>query len=765
MGSARGHLPAFPWLRVPLGGAGDARVRRTMKAPIPLLLAVALFLGCRTAPGLQRASGNVRYVGSSTVGLFVREAAEVYGAVHFELDTGPESEGGERAIVSGEADLAGSAGTPRQATLDAGVVATLIGRDGIAVIVNARNPVRNLSREMLRGIFTGKVANWREVGGPDLPIEPYVVGPGSATRRVFADAILRGSDYEGCTQAVPDGSILDSVASSAGAIGHISFSFLGKRQDVRPLAVDGQRPSVTNFDYPISRPLYLLWREGDPVVEGFVAWSRSAEGQSVVMRHFAGTRVRGSVRSNKEPDPTGTLIVYTPTYRFYDGGVDYYPHRPYEILDRSGLLLRRVINHSGENDETPVRVELAPGTYLIRTRTARGGPSEFYVTIDAGRLTELDVVALLDPQGRGPSPARRTPARAAWPGPFEQLKFYGDLRLREEASFDLVGRDDDARTRLRLRLGVNHRINDELLVGVRLATGDPDDPNSTHVTFGDGFDKLEVNLDRAFLSYRPLWADGAWGRMGKFNHAFKRNPVYGELVWDADVQPEGVLLGRSWRNADFGERFALVMGGYSVQHSSDSKDVYALVGQVSGKAEISNDVAGRLSLAGYHYTDVNPSGSTDLIDDNRGNAAAGGEYVSQFGIINPILALEWEGLSGPLVTSAEYVRNLRAEIDNDEGWALGIAYGSRARRGDWRAYYQWQVVERDALFSPFAQDDFLQRVNFRGHAAGVSYMFTDKIALHLWALVSSIDDVDPTVPSEADDQDQWRLRLDLDVKL
>jgi len=360
---------------------------------------LALLLGACASTEAARPTGTVRYEGSSTVAIFLRAAEAEYGAIDFDIDTHSESDGGEQAIAAGRVDLAGIARLPRSETLLSGVAAELIGRDAIAVIVNAKNPVTNLSSSALQQIFTGQATSWQEFGGPDLPVEPFIVGPGSATRDIFAASMLDGQEFAGCEEVQPDEAILERVSSTPGGVAHISFSFLEATRGVRAVAIDAEEPDVTNFDYPISRPLYLLWREGDPVVDAFVAWTETSQGQGVVMRNFVGARVVGSVRGTDAHVAFGTLVVITETFPFDDGGIFYYPHRPYQILDRSGVLVRRVQNHRGENDERPMRIELRPDTYLIRVRSERGEVSEFFVTVEPGKVTRLDVAQLLKKRG------------------------------------------------------------------------------------------------------------------------------------------------------------------------------------------------------------------------------------------------------------------------------------------------------------------------------------------------------------------------------
>lgn len=259
-----------------------------------IALLCSAIAGC-AAPG--ESAPLLRYAGSSTIAHFIRDAEPVYARARFLVDTEPESGGAEAAILEGRADLAGLAGVPRQETLERGVQATLLARDAIAVIVNHANPVSSLGRAQLRDIFTGKAKNWREFGGPDRAILPCIVGPESATRRVFRAAVLGESDYGGCTVVRPDDAMVARVAQEPGAIGQISFSFFSECGEVHALAVDGETPVPTNPDYPITRPLYLLTWPGRASVESFVSWARSPAGEAVLARRFA----RASVAERSEP--------------------------------------------------------------------------------------------------------------------------------------------------------------------------------------------------------------------------------------------------------------------------------------------------------------------------------------------------------------------------------------------------------------------------------------------------------------------------------
>lgn len=234
---------------------------------------------------------SLHYVGSSTVGKFISDAGTAYTDSALKMNTRPESGGGEQCATRGNCDIGGVAREVGEKFLKRGAHKTLIGKDAIAAIVHADNPTRGLSSAQLKGIFTGRITNWSEVGGPDLAIKPYIVKKGSATRKVFRNSVMGSADYQGPEVVTPDAKMLTVVGSEPGAIGQLSFAFLVGRSEVRALDVDGQVADVNNSNYPITRPLYLVTK-GAPAGDAkrFIDWAVSDAGQQVVKQRFVGIR-------------------------------------------------------------------------------------------------------------------------------------------------------------------------------------------------------------------------------------------------------------------------------------------------------------------------------------------------------------------------------------------------------------------------------------------------------------------------------------------
>ncbi len=239
-------------------------------------------------PSLAAGNPVIKYEGSSTAGLFMKDAAKVYKKAVIKVSVLTESNGGEICPLAKTCDIGGVARDIHLFLIKRGLYAIPFAYDVLTAIVNSKNPVKELTSDQLKGIFSGKIKNWKEVGGEDRLIAVYIVGKESATRDVFKMHILKDSEY-GVNSKVtrPDWRIVPSVNRDRGGIGHISYSFAANTDQVRPLIIDGQNPIDHQSEYPIRRIL-LLTTFGPPqgAVKDFFDWIFSDECREVIKKRF-----------------------------------------------------------------------------------------------------------------------------------------------------------------------------------------------------------------------------------------------------------------------------------------------------------------------------------------------------------------------------------------------------------------------------------------------------------------------------------------------
>lgn len=156
--------------------------------------------------------------------------------------------------------------------------------DGVAPVVNPKNPVRSLTREQLQQIFAGRIDNWKAVGGPDRRIDLYTRDKASGTRAVFwKKALARGDISPGANFVISNGAMKAAVASDPAAIGYVSVGYID--DSVSPVALDGIMPSretVKSGKYPVARGLYSNTRgEPEGLTKAFIDYLFSPEGQQI----------------------------------------------------------------------------------------------------------------------------------------------------------------------------------------------------------------------------------------------------------------------------------------------------------------------------------------------------------------------------------------------------------------------------------------------------------------------------------------------------
>ena len=219
--------------------------------------------------------------------------------------TGGGSGTGISSLISGTCDIAMSSRNMKSREIDLAKQKGInpfeikVALDGLAVVVNPRNPVSKLTIEQLGKIFTGKITNWREAGGLDAKIVILSREVNSGTHVYFKEHVLRRNDPNSQEEFAPSALLLassvaiaDEVAGNTGAIGYYGMGYISNKQKPISVALDERSEymastieNVINGKYPISRPLFL-YTKADPqgLVKKFIDFALSPQGQDIVLK-------------------------------------------------------------------------------------------------------------------------------------------------------------------------------------------------------------------------------------------------------------------------------------------------------------------------------------------------------------------------------------------------------------------------------------------------------------------------------------------------
>ncbi len=257
-----------------------------------LLLTIAAVL--TAAPALAA----LTYNGSSTIGENILPEATPLFTESSGIKISVKNDGsgkGMKALLAGECDLAGISRKPKDAEKKEALRFYTIGFDAVSVIVHKDNPVKTLTMDQIAGIFSGKIRNWKEVGGNDALIVPVteILGEKRATQVVFTEIALGSKDLMsayGDNHVEVDKPVdeANAVAKDSNAISAVSAAFV--TADHHALSVDGvaaTKENVISGTYPISRPLNLVThRKASTEVMAFVKFMLTPEAQAIVGKKF-----------------------------------------------------------------------------------------------------------------------------------------------------------------------------------------------------------------------------------------------------------------------------------------------------------------------------------------------------------------------------------------------------------------------------------------------------------------------------------------------
>lgn len=234
--------------------------------------------------------------GSDTLGAkMVPQITEAFKAENPDTTFEVAAEGsstGVKAIITDTADLGMSSRDVRPQEIaeakskGVDMRTIVVARDGIAVIVNEKNPITKLTVDQVGRIFTGKVTNWVAVGGRPGGISAYTRNTSSGTYKSFQELAMDKEDYGDQTQKMAGNEqIAAEVANNPNGVGYVGLAYV-ETPGVKVVAVNGVMPTIKTInsgDYALARPLYYLV-DGEPtgVAKEFVDFSLSPKGQKIV---------------------------------------------------------------------------------------------------------------------------------------------------------------------------------------------------------------------------------------------------------------------------------------------------------------------------------------------------------------------------------------------------------------------------------------------------------------------------------------------------
>ena len=196
---------------------------------------------------------------------------------------------GIQGVIDGKYEIGHSSRDLKDEEKAEGLTGTAYAIDGIALVINNENTASNLTKEQVKGIYTGEITNWSEVGGADAPITVVIREAGSGTRSAFGE-IIGVEDEElvsTATECKDTGAVQTTVSQNANAIGYMSFSDLDASM-VKAVEFEGTAISTETLkdgSYTLQRSFLMVTKDGaelSPAAQAFMDFVLSDEGQKLV---------------------------------------------------------------------------------------------------------------------------------------------------------------------------------------------------------------------------------------------------------------------------------------------------------------------------------------------------------------------------------------------------------------------------------------------------------------------------------------------------
>ena len=273
-------------------------------------------------------------------------------------------------------------------------------------------------------------------------------------------------------------------------------------------------------------------------------------------------------------------------------------------------------------------------------------------------------------------------------------------------------------------------------VGFRLATGSEDGITSTNQTMTGSFDLKEFSVDRAYAKYSPKQVEGLTVIGGKMANPF----FHTDMVWDSDVNPEGVWAIFKCPGKGPVRPFAGI-GIFIIDENSSAGDAEVHVYEAGATWLITEDIKWTSAATYYDYGLYEKAGNFATPGNNT--TSGGLLSANDFNVINLTNKVSWTAFDLPMKAYFDYARNCGDDTENmDDAFAVGIKVGKNKKQGDWSVSFKYAYIEANALPGAFPDADF-GGTDRKGTVWRAKYNLTDAVSTGLSLFCTeSIDDID-----------------------
>ena len=267
------------------------KVQKWVGLLMAAIIAVAALAGCSQNPSGAKITGTVATDGSTSMENVIGALGEAFmeqndGVTFTYNPTGSGS--GIAAVQEGRCDIGLSSRNLKDEETASGLTATVLAYDGIAVIVHPDNPVSDLDVETIAKLYTGEIANWKDVGGNDAAVVLIGREAGSGTRDGFESITGTEDACQYRQELTSTGDVITAVSQNPDSIGYASLASVS--DSVKALTVGGVAPTedtVKDGSYVIQRPFVLVTKTDAKLSEAaqaFFDFATSADASALISK-------------------------------------------------------------------------------------------------------------------------------------------------------------------------------------------------------------------------------------------------------------------------------------------------------------------------------------------------------------------------------------------------------------------------------------------------------------------------------------------------